>query len=455
MHELQGDYYFVVRQYNLDEVVNGKVYQQEVCGIGLYDPKKDIIYPLPITKFLMSFRNRNGSLSSQKNAAETVKRFLNYCRENARNNNINFEDIKKVGLQGLKLEHGSHYITYLSQRSRHEGLSPDYVRSEIQYLNQFYYYLQEEKIIEKQFEIVYREKEINVRGIKKKEKVYTVIDIFKKSSLQTVYPPPKAKKGINKLKDFGKDRYILVKEFIDTAEIIAPDIVIGLYFQFFGGLRRGEVVNLIRDALMETDDGYVLDIEDRREDLFPNKKNTEKEQVKVPRYQGLLWHKQMSYAIEKHIKWLNSLKKKGVLINPNALLVNANTMKPITGANYEDKFNKVKETYLKKLSEEGRLEHFLFLNVKPWSTHIGRGCFTNFCLDIGMEIGEVAVARSDSNINSVLDYIEEKVAVQTLRDAMNHISKAYEELEDKSKIASSIQPEKREKWNNEYERKRY
>jgi integrase len=453
------DYRFVVHQYTLDEVVGDKTYPQEVVGIGLYDPYKDCIYPLPITKFLEQFRNKNGSLSSQKNPAEAIKRFLNYCREYAMENDPDFLDIKEKGIKGLKLEHGSHYITWLSQKCRHENLSPDYVKGDIRYLNKFYFYLQSEGIIEKQFEREYKELVRRKPGGKGNEKikVQVEIDIFSKDGLGTVYPPDRLKKKVQKLKDFGKDRYLLVKEFIDTADLVEPDIVVGLYLQFFGGLRRGEVVNLTRNALLETDDSYIVDVDDRRKILFPDKTDTKSEQVKNPRYQGVLWHKRMEYAISKHFERLNLLEKQGKLKIPQALLVNNRTMKPITGANYWEKFNRVREKYLDRLAESGRTEHYLFLKDKEWSTHLGRGCFTNFCLDTGMTIGEVAVARGDASPYSMLDYLEEKVAVQTLRDAMNHIETAFKHAEKNQdgllKVQSKIDENRKERWGETYEPK--
>ncbi|WP_052353834.1 hypothetical protein [Neobacillus jeddahensis] len=453
------DYRFVVHQYTLDEVVGDKTYPQEVVGIGLYDPYKDCIYPLPITKFLEQFRNKNGSLSSQKNPAEAIKRFLNYCREYAMENDPDFLDIKEKGIKGLRLQHGSHYITSLSQRCRFEELDPDYVRQDIRYLNKFYFYLQSEGIIVKQFDKEYKEVIRRKSGGRKKEKinVLTEIDIFSNEGLGTVYPPNRIGKKVQKLKDFGKDRYKLVLEFIDTAELVEPDIIIGLYLQFFGGLRRGEVVNLTRNALLQTDDGYIVDVDDRVNVLFPNKPDTKSEQVKNPRYQALIWNKRMEYAIRKHFEWLNVLEKQGKLKIPQALLVNSRTMKPITGANYWEKFNRVREKYLDRLSESGRTEHYLFLKGKEWSTHLGRGCFTNFCLDIGMTLGEVAVARGDASPYSMLDYLEEKVAVQTLRDAMNYIDKVFEQAEEKQdgllKVHSKIDENRLERWSKTYETK--
>ena len=41
----------------------------------------------------------------------------------------------------------------------------------------------------------------------------------------------------------------LVVYFIDTAIMYAPRIALGICFQFFGGLRLGEVINLKRSSI--------------------------------------------------------------------------------------------------------------------------------------------------------------------------------------------------------------
>jgi len=429
---------FVIREFTIKESIRGNIYDREVVGFGLHDLQKDIIYPLPLTKFLEYYRNKNYSINSQKNAAEAIKRFLNFCREQAYQGVSEFLDLKSNGIKGLKLKHGSMYITHLSLRCIYEGLSADYVKSDIKYLNKFYSFLGSEGLIDEVFEQKYKElyhQKIN-GGKKERIKVYKEVDIFE--SEDTIYPPNRQKKQSLSLKDFGKDRYLLVKEFLETAESVEPDIVIGLYFQFFGGLRKGEVVNLTIDSLVETDEGYILDVDDRRSILFPSKKNWDHEQVKTPRYQGLLWHPQFEYVVHKHLNWLKHIKEKNVGVHKKALLINSRTLKPINGSNYIDKFNKVKKMYLKGLSEKGRVEHYNYLSQKEWSTHVARGCFTNFCLDVGMKVGEVAVARGDSNINSIMDYLEEKVAVQTMRNAMNYIQEAFENSELYNKDATKL-----------------
>ncbi|WP_375089162.1 hypothetical protein ACDZ29_25585 [Peribacillus sp. RS7] len=444
------NYRFVVIEYPLVETIQDKNYKDIYVGLGIKNTISGIILPLPITKFLEEYRNNSQGLKSQKNAAESIKRFLNYCLVAAHEHNYNdvefaeFINLRYQGIQGLKLEHGSIYITNLARRCKYEELDSSYAKKEIRYLIKFYYYLLNEGLIEQQFEPLYKEKAVSSesKSRREKKKILIEVDIFKQSFLGTVYPSPRRKKRKRNLKDFGENRYQLVKEFIETAESTEPDIVPGLYLQFFGGLRRGEVINLTRDSLMETADGYIVDIDDNRELLFSSKKRTDEEQVKYPRYQGVFWHRAMKYSFVKHEKWLKNLEKEGKLKNSHALLINRHTKRPITGANYAEKFIKVKETFLNELTDKGRLIDLNFLTAKPWSTHIGRGIFTNFCLDIGMKLGEVAVARGDNDINSLLDYIEEKVAVQSLRKAMNHIQTAYIDAEQlpggSLKISSNI-----------------
>ena len=112
-------YKFVVVEYPLIDKVGGKTYTDKYAGLGIRDEDNGIIYPLPITKFLEE-GYRNQRISTQKNAAEAIKRFLNYCREAIIESEFDqdFQDfsiLKEQGLQGLKLVHGSFYITHLQE----------------------------------------------------------------------------------------------------------------------------------------------------------------------------------------------------------------------------------------------------------------------------------------------------------------------------------------------------
>lgn len=71
--------------------------------------------------------------------------------------------------------------------------------------------------------------------------------LFREPELGTRFPSrDTSKRKVAKLKDFGEDRKQLTTHFIRTAMDVAEDIALGLCFQFYGGLRRGEVVNVSR-----------------------------------------------------------------------------------------------------------------------------------------------------------------------------------------------------------------
>lgn len=433
------DYRFVVREYEVLQVIGENTYKEECIGIAIHDPWKNIDYPSPITNFIKSkYRRKNTSLSSQSNPAYCVCRFLNYCRDKVNNGDYEFKELLQNGLFGLKRKHASIYISDLSRRSRAGELKPQYVRSIIRYLNIFYEWLNEEQILNDKVNFTYKVKSIN-NGSTNEGKLI-IQDIFDNGELGTVYPPKRNKK-VYKLVDFGANRYKLVDEFLNIAEQIAPEIYLGCCFQFFGGLRRGEVVNLTRSSLIKFEDGYILDVIDNRHILFPDKKNTSSEQVKVAREQSLFWNKHISFALEKQFELLNIMKKKGKLPISEALLINPRMGGyPLTGKVYWDKFNLVKNELLAKLSKEGKSKEFNFLSSKPWSTHIARGVFTNFCLDMGMSISETAIARGDSDLSSVMAYVESLNAYESMNVAMNNIRKAYDESLGKmqSKIPSSV-----------------
>lgn len=421
------DFVFVVREYNKLTSIGGKPFGQECVGIAIRDVNKGIDYPSPLTNYIKStYRRKNTSVSSQRNPAYEICKFLNYCIDKIKEEDINFIVLKEKGVFGLKRIHASLYISDLSIRSRAGELDGNYVKQIVRYLNQFYLWMQKENLFTEGVNFLYRE----VNG-----KMVLCGDIFDDLELGTIYPPKRGKRK-TKLVDFGKHRYELVEIFLDIAENSYPDIYVGICLQFFGGLRKGEVLNLTRDSFIKRDDGYLVNIDDRRHVLFPNKKNTDAEQVKVPRVQALLWNNRLQYALKEQFKKLDAWKKEIKIENPEALLVNSNTGKPVAGKSYWEQFNKVKEEFFSRLSNEGKVKQFNFVTALPWSTHLARGVFTNFCFDIGMSISEVAIARGDSSLSTVLEYIDELAAYESMTEAMNNIRKAFNN--ETGKINSTI-----------------
>src|SRR5699024_5427385 len=383
------------------------------------------IIPSPLSNFVKrEYRQRGKSISSQRNCAYAVTRFLNFVHNHINEGDSDFIHLKTEGIKGLKLIHGSTYITSLSLKARNEELSANYVNDQMNYLIRFYFWLKQQHIIEETFEIAYRE--VGRGGYP----IHTPVNPFDDIDLGTIIIG-KDDTVSTALVDFGSNRYYLTIKLIKIAQLVAPDIALGICFQFFGGLRRSEVINLTRDSIQlrgNGTEGIILKVRDKQRDLFSHIKNSSHLHVKNPTNRALRIHDMLLSIYRPDIEWLNQHNK---IKNANALFISEHTGDPITGKQYYTKFMKAKEEFLKQLSHEENVEDYLLLSENDWSTHIGRGVFTNFLLDIGLNVTQIAIARGDSNINSALAYVDEKTALHNMNQAINYIREAYRNHEAK------------------------
>lgn len=395
--------------------IQGKAINERVIGIGIKQMHTNEIYPSPITNYIRNkYRRKTKSLSSQRNAAYELIKFLNYVRDQIKQGHEDFITLRYDGVFGLKLIHGSHYITHMSIKTKNKELSSNYVYRMEGYLINFYKWLTENQIISEP---------IN----------FEVESPFNSLNLETIYPG-REENVSSRLVDFGENRYDLVLKFIKIAQNESPDIALGICFQLFGGLRLGEVVNLTKNSIQtpyywnENDFGekkFILQIRDRTIQLFPQKKNTAHEQVKKPRDQALLVNPVLSKIYKEHKLFLKRMENRNKVKNKDALFVCTRTGNAISGSSYQNKFKKIQKSFLNQLSQEGRVQDYLFLTDKEWSTHICRGIFTNFLLQINASIPEIAIARGDKSITSMMKYVEEKNALELTKEALNNIQKAY------------------------------
>ena len=67
---------------------------------------------------------------------------------------------------------------------------------------------------------------------------------------------------------------------------------------------------------------------------------------------------------------------------------------------------------------------YLFLKKYNWSTHIGRGIFTNLCLeyDLAKNAKELANLRGDFSELSAQPYIDEFKKIKTINKSFEKIS---------------------------------
>ena len=440
---------YVVREVATKKRYRGQFVDVRSIIIGIEDINKGIIYPSPLTNFIMTnYENMGNSLSAQSNPASEVCKFLNYVWERVQSEDPDFRDLKGQGIYGLKLIHGSRYITYKTR----EGLQHKSVKRIERYLTHFYVFLEEEKIIG-EFD---KKKKVNHIG-----KGEYFLSPFRKTPLQTEYPSKQLNSNedaeMDALKDFGKNRILILTELIMTARAVCPEIALGLCFQFFGGLRRSEDINLTKSSLEISgnngSDMFILKVRDNQNKLFSKLKNTRNEQVKRPRNQTLLLCDLLSDVYEEHMDMLKQQEKKFIEKqtrkpaserknwNPAGLFMSSRTGQPISGENYAEKFKAVKKAFLKKLREKRRFDDYELLNTK-WATHIGRGVFTNFLMSLGMNVTQVAIARGDRNLDSALAYFEERNLIENMQNALQEIRNEAKQQEALMEVEKAFNEKK-------------
>ncbi|WP_394548148.1 site-specific integrase [Priestia aryabhattai] len=408
-------YKFVSREVKVNEIFKGEMRNLRVIIIGVLDKDSNIIYPHPLTNFIKSMYEYQGkSINSQIIPAQVVCKFLNFIIDKLKAEDVEFLSLIEEGINGLKRLHASRYITTLSL----EGKDYRTVSHHEKYLNKFYIYLKEMNIIDEEFEY----------QLSKGKGNKIPNSIFRHPSLSTRYPSKQTSEvRAAKLKDFGKNSANLTAHFINIARNVAPEISLGLCFQFYGGLRRGEVVNVTRsDLIIHYRESMEVQIKDNRRLLFPRLTNTNFENPKRLNYLDINLAKQTILdndlvwdVYDEHLKTLDILIKKGKCTVNSALFIDKDG-KPMSGKVYERRFKKVKKAFLDSLVE---YNDFSILNKTIWNTHIGRGVFTNLLINMGLTVTQLAIARGDRNINSALKYIDETFTNIQIQEAIDEFKK--------------------------------
>lgn len=381
--------------------MNGQILKEIYIGIGCLCESSGITYPSPLSLFVKHVYGRFGQgLNTQRVVASEIVKFLNFCKNNLEEEE--FQILKEKGISGLDLIHGAKYITYQTLRSKQGEIESDYVYRMERFLIKFYKWLLNRNIIT-------MDEFISDSNISP----------FNDIELGTLYPK-KLESISSKLVDFGEDRIKLVHNFLLIAEEICPDVALGFAFQFFGGLRRSEVVNLVKDSFsmpgfgenfVNNNSSIILKVRDNQDKLFLHLDTLVTEQVKKPRDQMVLPFNILKRLIEKHKNELKILEQTGKIINKDALFIDKKTGLAINGQQYNRRFNKVKMAFLKFLSDNNYRD-FDYLNDNPWSTHIGRGVFTNIMLDQTEDVIATVIARGDKTLDTVLDYIDRRKALK-------------------------------------------
>lgn len=411
-----SNYKFISKEVVINEIIRSKMRDTKIIMIGVLDKQSGIVYPHPITHFIKSKYEFDGrSVNSQDSPAQIVCRLLNFCLQKIEEGHKDFVELKQTGLRGLRRRHASKFITHLTL----EGLQRATVVYYERYLSAFYVYLKEMSLIDEDFLL---------KPVKSAKKEVIYRSVFQDAHLGRRLPSKEtAKKRPPKLKDFGEDRTALTACFITLAMDKAPDIALGLCFQFYGGLRRGEVVNLDRGSLVISEnESMEVQIRDNRKGFFFRLKDTKAENPKRLNYlnvemarQTILDNDLVWTIYKKHMKQLDIRLKNGEIKNARALFVDKDG-NPMSGKTYDKRFNKVKKDFIDLIMEHKDYEK---ISGAVWSTHIGRGVFTNELIDMGFTVTQLAIARGDRNIDSALAYIDATLTTEQIREAVNEFKK--------------------------------
>ena len=406
--------YKTVKTYITKERLNGDTYEEEVVIIANkleISPGNYIEVPHPITEFIYKTAN---CFNSAKKKADTIVQFFNYINGQVDANNSDFKTLEHKGIKGLTWKHAADYLNHCNEDLEN---SRNTVQSKANVIKELYAFLDRSGVLENET-VEY------VKTIKNDKVVELVNAPFKHPETYVKFPPKDVDK-IPKLKDLSIKHW---RKFLEYCEKYEPSIAFGVYLQMMGGLRNGEVVNLDINSLTfdKAFNDLKVHIKDRQDVLFKGRSiNPQNNEVKKPRVNQIVLNPfgDLSTFWSKHV-----IHRKKILdekkIDTPALFINRDG-KAMTGESYKYRFNKVKAEFLNylKIIDDPKYNDY---STFKWSTHIGRGIFTNFIISQGLCTIQgvfnprlLADLRGDKNINSAKDYIDTYNLVRVIESSNN------------------------------------
>lgn len=352
-----------------------KIKESVVILLKNLDNNRCVIHPL--TSFLLQWDNCE--LNTILKVANEIVPFLNYILID------NCDSYELNSLWDITFEHGSDYLNVLG-----ETRSRSTVKSTERTLTKFYFFLTKKKLLKT---IVLEDFTFTKKTNGSGHKTESISSPFE----GVIYPDAELKNILHHLPNE------LVLPFLNTALYKVPRIALGVYLQMFGGLRIGEVVNISKGNITLKgpygQNGMVVRVQ--KQPLRPDLKNNDgKGGVKTPRYQTIF---SCFGLLSKLYKYhLDRFDVDGEV----ALFVNSDG-NALTERSYRGDFEKLKEEFISTLEKSDDLKlrgYGISLRQKKWSTHIGRGVFSNLVSDVADTAVEIALARGDKSLDSALSY---------------------------------------------------
>ncbi|CAG7611071.1 hypothetical protein PAESOLCIP111_01328 [Paenibacillus solanacearum] len=340
------------------------------------DNKREKVHPL--TSFIYDNWKRKG-YNTQVARAKHLVVFLNHIF-------FKYNRILKIkSLRDLTFDHAIHFLETKASEGNYESTVNSYSST----LTHFYLYLAKKGIL-RNYSYEYIAQLALPKGEEKE-----ISSLFK-DEISIVNKKPKAPEKIRKI----ADEHII--PFVATAIEIAPDIALGLYICFFGGVRGSEVLSIKRSEIktkgVKGEGGLILklDTDVKFAKGSGNRVKTPGNQA-VQAYQDLLGE-----LYQFHLKHFPE-----PIDGSDSLLVNRRG-EAMQYQTFRNRFIEVKEAFIKQLSDsESPTDKIYALNYMslPWNTHIGRGTYSNLVAEQCKNVLELMVARRDGSPKSVLPYL--------------------------------------------------
>ncbi|MGO1476952.1 hypothetical protein [Alkalibacterium gilvum] len=417
-----GNHRFVWKAIKYYRKQGGDIVNTPSFIIGLENKTTKGVIPHPISHFLFKNYHRNsGSINTELTVAQIIVPFLNFILDKVNQGLTEYTEVQ--GLADLREKHANAYLQYCVDEKSNKNKTLEMKEN---FLAKFYKYLWDEKVLKHKPKF----KLVSVRTGKEVRKVYKIDFTYKKTDETLLRERVKRKDIVPQDHESNENRTFIrlqyIREILYVAKHETPDIAFGLALQIFGGLRKGEVVNMTRTALKSQNgqkygvEGLVLLVRDRQNELFTRFSDVSTIQVKNPRDQSCLIDPILNYLYKHHVETV--LKKIKKPIHPNALFYDTEGS-PMSADTYDKRFLKLKNTYLGMLlGTPGRYQDYLDFSQTKWRSHIGRGAFTNMCLDAGFNEKQTAVLRGDRSTQSMESYFDIITATYNIRKALSLLS---------------------------------
>lgn len=366
---------------------NGEIEKRQVCLIGIRNTKINIHKIHPISEFIMD-NWKNSAYNTQKKHSNNLVKCLNFLMKNYRTLKIN-------SMMDLRIQHANIYLNSLTE----EGLKKETIKNVEQTLAYFYKWMREKFNMDLP-EIVMKSGKFGD---------------YLESPFSPIYPPDRPKN----IEHAFPPSYIPL--FFEVAIAVAKPIALGIYFQFLGGLRVGEVVNLTRNQVIKSVNKHGLTLRLMNRNLRPDLKGNSS--VKKKRHQ-------MVYELDS---WTSSLLNDHLALykssdKSNPLFVNADG-NAMSERSYRQYFEKVKKAFIELLNNSSEIEQKMLarhLSQMKWSTHIGRGTFSNLLAEFAEHPYEIAQPRGDDNLDSSLTYLNNTVRMhQKIQKKFSNLHEKY------------------------------